>query len=363
MFGQRAGSATTRRRIVARWIVPPAIFLIVFIPGWLLISPSPTPNDTPVLEGPAIDWSIIGGPHPLFWYAGRPNLDNARVTGVFWEPVTGDRVELDFTVSTNRYGFRDDPIAPKGTRFRILAIGDSTTFGHGVDRKDTWPDSLERRLTDSGYRVDVINAGQCAHTAFQGKLLMEHIAPELEPDLVLVNYGHNELLHWDGLSDYERHALRDPDRPGVFSDAQQALSAKRKTELGEAEWKRVPRMDIPDYKRALEEIVAAARDIDADVALMAWPTRNDFIRLTEGLVGQFKSLLMLTYFQFTVETASALDVPVIDVVEAVDRDASVLMDTVHFLPRGNHRVAEYLAEWLIESGYLRGYAGPPNDTG
>jgi hypothetical protein len=55
--------------------------------------------------------------------------------------------EFSYTVRTNESGMRDESF--EGT-YDIAAIGDSFTFGFGVEEEDTWPTRLETR---SGRRV------------------------------------------------------------------------------------------------------------------------------------------------------------------------------------------------------------------
>ncbi len=51
--------------------------------------------------------------------------------------------EFSFQVHTNNLGFRDyDATLAKHTRYRVLAIGDSFTYGWGVNIDDTWPKVL-----------------------------------------------------------------------------------------------------------------------------------------------------------------------------------------------------------------------------
>lgn len=58
----------------------------------------------------------------------------------------------------NRWGFRWIPPLPrKGDRPRILAVGDSLTYGLGVAADETWPAVLE---ATTGY--EVVNFGRCA---------------------------------------------------------------------------------------------------------------------------------------------------------------------------------------------------------
>jgi lysophospholipase L1-like esterase len=65
-------------------------------------------------------------------------------------------------VTTNSYGFRGDEFKipkPAGVH-RILCLGDSITFGWGVDNEQTFPALLQQRLRQAGLgAVEVLNAG------------------------------------------------------------------------------------------------------------------------------------------------------------------------------------------------------------
>ena len=104
----------------------------------------------------------------------------------------------EFTVESriNNLGFRDRDFAVRKTRrFRIVAIGDSYTYGWGVPVEDAWPKVLERRLLARGYDVEVANLGQPgASPADYSKIALRAI-PVLQPDLVIVG-----LLQGDDLA-------------------------------------------------------------------------------------------------------------------------------------------------------------------
>jgi lysophospholipase L1-like esterase len=94
-------------------------------------------------------------------------------------------------------GFRPTRIAspkPDG-RIRVLALGGSTTFGLYVGAEAAFPASLERRLSAraGGRDVEVVNLG-CAGFASDRVLALLRSALALEPDLVVVYTGHNEML-------------------------------------------------------------------------------------------------------------------------------------------------------------------------
>jgi len=77
--------------------------------------------------------------------------------------------EFQTEIATNSDGLRDREhsiIKPKNT-YRIVVLGDSMTFGWGVNQDDTWWKFLEDEFNsdkDSKYRYEIINLGVWMYT-------------------------------------------------------------------------------------------------------------------------------------------------------------------------------------------------------
>lgn len=94
------------------------------------------------------------------------------------------------TITHNSLGFRGQEFAPKGNKKRIVAIGGSTTYGVDVSDTETWPHQLERQLGD-GY--EVLNLGLPGHSTAEHLYTMGAIASRLNPDVVVLHVGHNDM--------------------------------------------------------------------------------------------------------------------------------------------------------------------------
>ena len=97
----------------------------------------------------------------------------------------------------NSLGFRGEDIElkkPPG-EFRIACLGGSTTYTTGVyDYRESFPYLLERELIAAGYdHVRVINAGTPNYSSFETLLNYQLRIDSLEPDLIIVYHGVNEL--------------------------------------------------------------------------------------------------------------------------------------------------------------------------
>ncbi len=123
-----------------------------------------------------------------------------------------DRTAYGAVVRTNALGFRSAEVAvekPAGV-FRIVAAGDSITFGYGVANDEAFPQQLERGLAERcpGRRFEVINAGVMGYTAIQGLASLREKLLPLDPDLALFTFVSNDaepplavdergFLHWE----------------------------------------------------------------------------------------------------------------------------------------------------------------------
>ena len=86
-----------------------------------------------------------------------------------------------FTVTTSARRLRGDAagaLPPDGVR-RLVAIGDSVTFGWGVADGETWPAQLQAELGRRGHRVEVLNAGVPAQRLEGMRGWLEKIGPVL----------------------------------------------------------------------------------------------------------------------------------------------------------------------------------------
>lgn len=98
------------------------------------------------------------------------------------------RQDYEMTYTTNSLSLRDrefEKSAPEGV-VRILAVGDSWTFGLGVDLPDTWPKQLENALRERGIAAEVINAGVSGYSTLTYAKVLKKYYPIFRPQAVIV---------------------------------------------------------------------------------------------------------------------------------------------------------------------------------
>ncbi len=115
-----------------------------------------------------------------------------RLGGYWKEP------EFSHAFQLNSLGFRDRERAlrkPANT-VRIIGLGDSFSWGVGVEQHETFLQQLEDTLNQSedGMSHEVLNWGVPGWGTAQELLCLKHQAPAYHPDLVLIQYFKDDDL-------------------------------------------------------------------------------------------------------------------------------------------------------------------------
>lgn len=100
-----------------------------------------------------------------------------------------------FTVDRNRLGLREEDISLENTVniTRILVLGDSYTFGSGINRSDRYTDILERLLNNaSRTSVEVINAGIPGGGMKDYYFALKRQGLRYNPDIVIVSFSQQD---------------------------------------------------------------------------------------------------------------------------------------------------------------------------
>ncbi len=100
------------------------------------------------------------------------------------------------TVITNSFGHRDKeiPVEKSPGVIRVLVLGDSVTFGHGVDMESSYPEILEEKLNQEirSSSFDVINTGVPGNSAFQEYFDLKR-GLIFDPDVIILQFVLNDV--------------------------------------------------------------------------------------------------------------------------------------------------------------------------
>jgi lysophospholipase L1-like esterase len=266
------------------------------------------------------------------------------------------------SIRINGDGFRGPelPASFQGM-YRILAVGESTTFGWKVGDGETYPQQLQDYLRGAGVdSVWVINAGVPSYTSLQTLLYVRELLPRIKPHLVIVNEMWNdiycssrdvwfpEMLVMRRPSAWRRFLLR---HSGLYL----ALTLRGGRGGGDA----FNEDALEFYRTNLAAVIEECRAHGAEPMFVHPPFDASVIR-TDGapVVGgtYYTSRFLLTSMERYVRTAGNLaaerGVPFIDHRLSGSRAdgparPALFIDPIHPTAAGNRLIAEDVGRYLI----------------
>jgi hypothetical protein len=121
----------------------------------------------------------------------------SSIPGLTYELVPNrDSYAHSIITHTNSHGMRDDEpvVSDKNSPRRIVAIGDSFTFGYRVKGEHTYPNVLEKLLNqqNSNERFEVLNLGVGGYSTRDEAIVLEHKGLKWDPELIIIGYVLND---------------------------------------------------------------------------------------------------------------------------------------------------------------------------
>jgi lysophospholipase L1-like esterase len=101
--------------------------------------------------------------------------------------------EHPYLIKTNSLGLRNNKktnLTPDKNKLRILAIGDSFTFGPYVSNQETWPTYLEKSF---GKNTEVLNAGIAGYSIKEELAYLKEKGVKLKPNLIILQVLANDI--------------------------------------------------------------------------------------------------------------------------------------------------------------------------
>ncbi|MFI5180892.1 MAG: SGNH/GDSL hydrolase family protein [Thermoanaerobaculia bacterium] len=283
---------------------------------------------------PALQKVVL--PDPLLFWKLRPGLPVTLIEGRI-----GPSDPIRFRLSTTAAGFRVPE--PEGSP-AVVCLGDSCTFGLGVEDGETFPARLQALTA-----LSVLNAGVPGYSSFQGRRLLEERIRTWRPQVVVIQFGWNDAAVWDGRSDAEHAALlaRGPGlllRSRLLQLLARLLPRQRSRSGEEASLPARPRLTPVEFGEELRAMIRLSRSESAAPLLVLWPARH-----------HLQGSRMAAHLDVLREVAASDGVPLVDLVEVFSREggSSLYADAVHANPAGHRAVAEAIARTQ------RGSSHPP----
>ena len=264
-------------------------------------------------------------------------------------------------ISINHLGFRGPEIdLEKGEAYRIVALGESTTFGHTLRADDVpWPELLQQLIVQRlkpDRPVQVINAGIPAYTLeLNLRRLNRDILP-LKPDMIISYHGYNGFNWLDPalpsvsgrrLPTYERRPLK------LLADCEYRLKLIRykQSQAKQRPVTRNPRSGLMDtqYARLYERLVQVCQAHGVDLVLanfsMAVNEQSD-----PEVVGFYQAGFPSVQSQIRANQLHSLiieqlglkhpDIHTVDTHPGLDGEYDKFIDLVHFTQEGREQLAQ-----------------------
>jgi hypothetical protein len=128
--------------------------------------------------------------HPFF----KPNSSSLDlvISNINYR-INNTRNEFGIYVKFNKYGFKDYnyPIKKKSNTTRIAIIGDSFTYGLGLNTTQTYENILEIKINKSN-NVEIINFAIDGFNSYDQFIILKKDVLKFEPDILMVAYATND---------------------------------------------------------------------------------------------------------------------------------------------------------------------------
>lgn len=204
---------------------------------------------------------------------------------LFWKLAPSTKLPDEswpfFGIVSNAQSLREDgkiPVDKPQGQTRVLFLGDSCTFGYGVDQKQTYVEVAETMLEERlGSSVECINAGVPGYTVFQGYRYLVAKGLDLQPDLVVLNFGWNDSGVWDHLGDREHHAILKAMRPPGLLEKSRLCQIMwrywKKPDVSQSTKEKRPRILPGEFAETMGEIHDLLAERDISLLVLVWPMR------------------------------------------------------------------------------------------
>jgi lysophospholipase L1-like esterase len=208
-------------------------------------------------------------------------------------------------VAAGACGHASPPVDAGCPRGSVVALGDSITYGLGLERDQAYPAVLAARLGRS-----VCNAGVSGDNAAEGLARLQRDALQFHPSVVVILFGANDS--------------------GLFAPVGR------------------PATPMSAFQKSLTELVTRVRKAGGVAVLASLTPFNPAPLEHDGLDPRHWQ----SYDDAIRSVAAEQNVPLIDMGAAFAGDLSLLQDGVHPTAAGAARMAQAAAAVLARTGVL-----------
>ena len=294
-----------------------------------------------------------------------------------WSLIPNSQMEnFGVQITVDALGMREG-IEVKNEKERIMILGDSSFFGHGVKREDTLHAQLAENLRTQGIPTDVQCGAVPGYSIIQSMIFMHEIGWAQNPTMLVIGNLWSDN-NFDYFTDKEWIAtLRSPfylwkqnmSRSAIWQFLQYSRNRKTKQEVGtlaRISWVKKP-MEIPkrrvslvDYATNLDLLIEEAGKKSIEVILIQPANRN-------RLHNKNSQEMWQPYFAVQRQIAQHRQIPTFDVAEILQTFSlspdQAFLDEMHPTGKTNYWLSQSIVNQLIYDGWPQKSFVPNLDAG
>ena len=272
------------------------------------------------LEEPNYGINIRYNPEgPVYTYL-KPNKS-------LWVDYGADGYRIPpYKVETNSLGARDDELPEESDNPKIVYIGDSFTFGWGVNKSDRYTEVAERNIQRD---IDSINMGVPGTGIVDYYNIFTEKALETEPDTVIVGFRYSDVR-----SERESAKFREEAEKELSEDVENREQKINNILVDKhSEFKNQQEFNNSPLEKYMIKIAEKAKQEDTNLIFYLLDERGN-----EQYVEDYKELAHRYNFDFIGASDKIKQNPIEDLI--------IRQGDVHFNQKGHQIMGEKLAEGL-----------------
>ena len=248
---------------------------------------------------------------------------------------------------------------------RLMILGDSSFFGHGLEHQDTLQVHLAEAFEHQGVKTDVLCGAVPGYSVLQSSVFMDEIGWDLHPTMLVIGTIWSDN-HFDHFVDQEwMDTLQSPlyrwqqsmMRSALWQFALYVMQRKSKEELGplaRISWVKAPkqkpqrRVSLEQYASVLDTMIETAGQKGIEV-VMIQPANRD------RLYNRHSTEMWYPYFVVQKSIAIHRNIPILDVAEILQlfgmSAETAFLDEMHPTGEANYWIAQSLVNALLLDGW------------
>jgi len=255
---------------------------------------------------------------------------------LFWKPKKNSwRFNADGYIGS--VGLTEVYVANKAKGCIVFALGDSNT--QGIER-NSWPEELDKLLQAKGTQNRALNAGVAGYTSMQGYQKFKEEIDRIEPAIIFISFGWNDVAPSMGVPDSEFKAYYSP-LSELLSRLRLFLIFKNWKTVDPLNSPYTPRVSLKQYEENVEAMILESKRRGIKAVLLTRPYNSAHVenwRTLEPNEGGWRMQVPL-YNDIVRQLAKTHMVPLLDLQKMTNDTPERFIDDSHFTAAEHLNVA------------------------